>query len=61
MPGRPQAFLQNEKQYRKNRTYKFEICETFSKEDSDMKIVLDGMGGDHAPASVVEGAILAMR
>lgn len=26
-----------------------------------MKIILDGMGGDHAPASVVEGAILAMK
>ena len=26
-----------------------------------MRIILDGMGGDHAPASVVEGAILAMK
>lgn len=26
-----------------------------------MKIILDGMGGDHAPASVVEGAILALK
>jgi len=26
-----------------------------------MKIILDGMGGDHAPASVVEGAVLASR
>ena len=26
-----------------------------------MRMILDGMGGDHAPASVVEGAILAMK
>ena len=26
-----------------------------------MKIILDGMGGDNAPASVVEGAILASK
>ncbi len=26
-----------------------------------MKIILDGMGGDHAPASVVEGAVLASK
>lgn len=26
-----------------------------------MRIILDGMGGDHAPASVVEGAVLASR
>lgn len=26
-----------------------------------MRIVLDGMGGDHAPASVVEGAVLASK
>lgn len=26
-----------------------------------MKIVLDGMGGDHAPAATVEGAVLAAR
>lgn len=26
-----------------------------------MKIILDGMGGDNAPASVVEGAVLASR
>ena len=26
-----------------------------------MKMILDGMGGDHAPASVVEGAVLALR
>ncbi len=26
-----------------------------------MKIVLDGMGGDNAPASVVEGAVLALK
>jgi len=26
-----------------------------------MKIILDGMGGDHAPASVVEGAVRASR
>ncbi len=30
-------------------------------EDKKMRIILDGMGGDHAPASVVEGAILAMK
>lgn len=26
-----------------------------------MRIILDGMGGDHAPASVVEGAVLASK
>ncbi len=26
-----------------------------------MKMILDGMGGDHAPASVVEGAVLALK
>ncbi len=26
-----------------------------------MKIILDGMGGDNAPASVVEGAVLALK
>ena len=26
-----------------------------------MKIVVDAMGGDHAPAAVVEGAVLAAR
>ena len=26
-----------------------------------MKIILDGMGGDNAPASVVEGAVLASK
>ena len=26
-----------------------------------MKIILDGMGGDNAPFSVVEGAVLASR
>ena len=26
-----------------------------------MRIILDGMGGDNAPASVVEGAVLASR
>ena len=26
-----------------------------------MKIILDGMGGDHAPASVVEGAVMALK
>lgn len=26
-----------------------------------MRLILDGMGGDHAPASVVEGAVLASR
>ena len=24
-----------------------------------MKIVLDGMGGDHAPAEIVKGAVMA--
>ena len=26
-----------------------------------MRIILDGMGGDNAPASVVEGAVLASK
>ena len=26
-----------------------------------MKIVVDGMGGDHAPETAVEGAVLAAR
>ena len=26
-----------------------------------MKIALDAMGGDHAPANIVEGAVLALR
>ena len=26
-----------------------------------MRIILDGMGGDHAPASAVEGAVMASR
>ena len=26
-----------------------------------MRIILDGMGGDNAPAAVVEGAVLASR
>ena len=30
-------------------------------EDDDMRIILDGMGGDNAPAAVVEGAVLAMK
>ena len=40
-------------------TYKFAAF--LKQEESDMRIILDGMGGDHAPASVVEGAILAMK
>ena len=30
-------------------------------EDDEMRIILDGMGGDNAPAAVVEGAVLAMK
>lgn len=30
-------------------------------EDEEMRIILDGMGGDNAPAAVVEGAVLAMK
>jgi glycerol-3-phosphate acyltransferase PlsX len=32
-----------------------------SKKEEIMKIILDGMGGDNAPFSVVEGAVLASR
>ena len=27
----------------------------------NMKIILDGMGGDNAPAAIVEGAVLASK
>lgn len=31
------------------------------KDLSDMRIILDGMGGDNAPEAIVEGAVEAVR